>query len=299
MKENTLRAERKTLLLPDGSYMPRLGQGTWKMAEDDTVRERELRGLRYGIEKGITMIDSAEMYADGKAEGLTGDAIEGIDRSGLYLVSKVLPENANKRHMFSSVHRSLKLLGTDYLDLYLLHWRGDADLSEAVWCLESLREQEKIRRWGVSNFDVADMEDLWKVPDGRNCCVNQVLYNLGTRGVEYDLIPWQRERKIPFMAYSPVGQAGALVTQDGVSKARIVNDENVKEVARRRGISVLQLLLAFVLRLEDFAAIPKAVGLSHIDENAAALDIALTEEDLEQLSESFPAPKSKVDMEKY
>ena len=305
MTEQKNAGDRKQILLPDGSHMPRLGQGTWQMAEDDTQREREIRGLQYGIQKGITMIDSAEMYADGKAEGLAGDAIAqlgktaGTERSDLYLVSKVLPENANKKHMSSSVHRSLKLLGTDYLDLYLLHWRGDADLSEAVWCMEKLREEGKIRRWGVSNFDVKDMEDLMKVPDGRKCCVNQVLYNLGTRGIEYDLIPWQRERGIPFMAYSPVGQAGALVTQDGVSKARMVNDENVKAVALRRGISVVQLLLAFVLRFDDFAAIPKAVGSSHIDENAEALGITLTEEDLGQLSESFPPPVSKIAMEKY
>lgn len=305
MTEQKNEEDRKQILLPDGSYMPRLGQGTWQMAEDDTQREREIRGLQYGIQKGITMIDSAEMYAGGKAEGLAGEAIAGLgktagtERSDLYLVSKVLPENAGRKRMFSSAHRSLKLLGTDYLDLYLLHWRGDTDLSEAVWCMEKLREEGKIRRWGVSNFDVKDMEDLMKVPDGRNCCVNQVLYNLGTRGIEYDLIPWQRERGIPFMAYSPVGQAGALVTQDGVSKAAMMNDKNVKEVAQRRKISVVQLLLAFVLRLGDFAAIPKAVGLSHIDENAEALNITLTEEEVEQLSESFPAPDAKIAMEKY
>ena len=290
---------RKRVALPDGSYMPKLGQGTWQMAEDDGNYERELEGLRYGLDKGIRMIDTAEMYADGKAELLAGDAIRGKRREDLYIVSKVLPQNADRKHIFSSARRSLRLLDTDYLDLYLLHWREDADLAEMVWCMEKLKDDGLIRRWGVSNFDVKDMEDLWKVPDGHRCCVNQVLYNLGTRGIEYDLIPWQRERKIPFMAYSPVGQAGALVTQDGVSKMEMMQDRNVKEVAERKNISVVQLLLAFTLRFPDFASIPKATGRGHIDENAAALEIDLTEEDLEQLSRSFPAPADKVEMEKY
>ena len=260
----------KTVKLPDGSEMPKLGQGTWQMAEDDAKMEREIAGLRHGIERGIRMIDTAEMYAEGKAESLAGDAIKGLDRSELYIVSKVYPQNANKKHMFSSLERSLKLLGTDYLDMYLLHWREEAD-----------------------------MEDLWKVPDGHRCVMNQVLYNLGTRGIEYDLIPWQREHGVPFTAYSPVGQAGALVTQDGVSKAQMMSDKNVNEVAARLGVSVVQLLLAFSMRFDDFASIPKAVGFDHIDENAAALDIALSDADIEQLSASFPAPLKKIDIEKY
>lgn len=299
MAEGIIKRNIKKVKLPDGSELPKLGQGTWQMAEDDERREREIAGLRYGIESGITMIDTAEMYADGKAEALAGDAIKGMQREDVYIVSKVYPQNACKKHIFSSIDRSLKLLGTDYLDMYLLHWREDADLAEVVWCMEKLRDEGRIKRWGVSNFDVADMEDLMKVPDGHRCAMNQVLYNLGSRGIEYDLIPWQRERGIPFTAYGPVGQAGALVTQDGVSKAQMMNDPNVIEVASRLGISVVQLLLAFAMRFEDFAAIPKAVGFDHIDENAAAADIVLTDEDIEQLSASFPAPSEKIDMEKY
>ncbi len=289
----------KKIKLPDGSEMPKLGQGTWQMAEDDSKMEREIAGLRYGIERGISMIDTAEMYADGKAESLAGDAIKGTERSSLYIVSKVYPQNANKKHIFSSLERSLKLLETDYLDMYLLHWREDADLAEMVWCMEKLKDDGKIKRWGVSNFDVSDMEDLWRVPDGHRCVMNQVLYNLGTRGIEYDLIPWQREHNVPFTAYSPVGQAGALVTQDGVSKAQMMNDPNVNEVASRLGVSVVQLLLAFSMRFEDFAAIPKAVGFDHIDENVSSLDIVLSDSDIEQLSASFPAPSQKILMEKY
>lgn len=288
-----------TVQLPDGSSMQKLGQGTWKMGEDDRKAEKEVAGLQYGIDLGLSMIDSAEMYADGKAEMIAGRAIQRYDRKDIYLISKVYPQNACREHIYSSLDRSLKLLGTDYLDMYLLHWREDADLSEVVYLMEELKEKGKIRRWGVSNFDVADMEDLWKVPDGNKCCVNQILYNLGTRRIEYDLLQWQREKQVPFMAYTPVGQAGALVTEAGVSKEALMSDKNVLEVAEKHGISVVQLLLAFVLRLDDMIAIPKAVSPEHIDENAAALDIVLTDEDLEQLSASFPAPTEKKPMEKY
>lgn len=292
-------AFQETLRLPDGADMPRLGQGTWQMAEDDRRAEREIAGLRHGFKLGFRLIDSAEMYADGRSELLVGRALQGYRREDQFLVTKVLPENANRRRIYSSLNRSLAHLGTDWVDLYLLHWRGDADLSEAVACMEELKEQGKIRRWGVSNFDVQDMEDLWRVPDGHRCCVNQVLYNLGSRGIEYDLMPWQREKSIPFMAYCPVGRAGALVTQDHVSKERMTRDENVRAVAERHNCSIVQVLLAFVLRLQDMAAMPKAVGFDHIEENWAVRDICLTEEDLDRLSRSFPAPTEKVPMEKY
>lgn len=285
--------------LPDGAWMPRLGQGTWKLAEDDTKAEREIAGLRHGFDIGFKLIDTAEMYADGKSELLVGKALRGYNRADQFIVSKVYPENANRKRIYSSLDRSLTLLGTDYLDMYLLHWRADADLSEVVYCMEDLKAKGKIRRWGVSNFDVQDMEDLWKVPDGRNCCVNQILYNLGSRGIEYDLLGWQREHHVPFMAYCPVGQAGALVTQDNVSKERLMHDANVEAVAARHGCSKVQVLLAFVLRLPDFAAMPKAVGFDHIEENFAVKNIVLTEEDVEQLSASFPAPNEKIPMEKY
>ena len=292
-------AFQDTLRLPDGAEMPRLGQGTWQMAEDDTRAAREIAGLRHGFELGFRLIDTAEMYADGRSELLVGQALRGFPREQQFIVTKVLPQNANRRRIFSSLDRSLAHLGTDWVDLYLLHWRGDADLSEAVACMEELKQQGKIRRWGVSNFDVQDMEDLWRVPDGRNCCVNQILYNLGSRGIEYDLLPWQREKNIPFMAYCPVGQAGALVTQDRVSKEQMVRDDNVRAVAAAHGCSIVQVLLAFVLRLPDMAAMPKAVGFDHIDENWAVRGITLTDEDLDRLSRSFPAPTAKLPMEKY
>ena len=290
---------KNRILLPDGSSMSKLGQGTWQMGEDDEKLQREVDGLKHGIEIGIDLIDTAEMYADGKAENIVGNAIQDFDREKVYLLSKVYPENANRHRIYSSVQRSLKLMNADYLDMYLLHWREDAVLAEVVYCMEDLKDKGYIKRWGVSNFDVEDMEDLWKVTDGKNCAINQVLYNLGGRGIEYDLMPWQREHGVPFIAYGPVGQAGAQVTQDGVSKAALMGDKNVNEVAKRHNASVVQILLAFVLKEKDMVAIPKAVGFDHIDENAAALALELTEEDLEQLSSSFPAPTQKILMEKY
>lgn len=295
----SLVTERNRILLPDGSTMSKLGQGTWQMGEDDEKLQREVDGLKHGIEIGIDLIDTAEMYADGKAENIVGNAITEFDREKVYLLSKVYPENANRHRIYSSVQRSLKLMNADYLDMYLLHWREDADLAEVVYCMEDLKDKGYIKRWGVSNFDVEDMEDLWKVTDGKNCAINQVLYNLGSRGIEYDLMPWQREHGVPFIAYGPVGQAGAQVTQDGVSKAALMGDKNVNAVAKRHNASVVQILLAFVLKEKDMVAIPKAVGFDHIDENAAALALSLTEEDLEQLSASFPAPTKKILMEKY
>lgn len=287
------------ILLPDGSYIPKLGQGTWQMGDDDSKAEREVNGLCHGFEIGFKMIDTAEMYADGKSELLIGKALKKSNVKDQYIVTKVLPENANKNRIYSSLDRSLTLMGIDCADMYLLHWRADTDLSEMVYCMEDLKDKGKIKNWGVSNFDVEDMEDLFKVPDGNKCAVNQILYNLGCRGIEYDLLQWQREKKIPFMAYSPVGQAGALITQDNVSKEIIMKDANVKAVADRHNASIVQILLAFVLRLDDMIAIPKAVGPTHIDENYAAQNIILTDEDIEQLSASFPAPTSKVAMEKY
>lgn len=290
---------QKNILLPDGSYMPKVGQGTWQMGEDDNRYQAEIAGIRHGIEMGMRLIDTAEMYADGKAENVVGNAIKPFNREDIYVVDKVYPQNANKRHIYSSLEKSLKLLCSDYVDMYLLHWREDADLSEMVYCMEDLKDKGKIRRWGVSNFDVEDMEELWGVKDGNKCCVNQVLYNLGSRGIEYDLMKWQEEKKVPFIGYGPVGQAGAMTTQDGVSKAMLMSDSNVAEVAERRNISRIQLLLAFVLRFDNMAAIPKAVSYKHIEENAAAADIVLAEEDLKQLSRSFPEPTRKVNMEKY
>lgn len=283
--------EKHMLVLPDGRPMPRLGQGTWRMGEDDLKRKEEVAALRYGISLGMNLIDSAEMYAEGQAEDVAGEAIKTIRRQDVFLVSKVYPENANRQSIFQSCNQSLKRFGVKYLDLYLLHWREDADLAEVAYCMESLVQQEKIKGWGVSNFDTFDMEDLWKVPDGNKCAMNQVLYNLGSRGIEFDLMPWQRERNIPFMAYCPIAQGTSL-------RQELLEDKHVREVARIYDVTPMQILLSFVLRHEDVAAIPKAVVRDHVRQNAESITISLNEDDLAWISKSFPAPVSKMEMEK-
>ena len=280
-----------SMILPDGSFMPRLGQGTWMMGLDDTKKEEEVNALKYGLKLGMSLVDSAEMYADGKAEAIAGEAIRDTNRDSVFLVTKVLPWNAGKERIFQSCDRSLKFMGTDYFDLYLLHWRENADLAEVVYCMEKLVQDGKIKRWGVSNFDTADMEDLWKVPDGNKCAINQVLYNLGSRGIEYDLMPWQRERNIPFMAYCPVAQGGSL-------RDELLGNKFVLEVAAKHQATPIQILLSFVLRHKDMAAIPKAIKREHVEQNAAIKNIILSDEDVEYLSRSFPAPIRKIEMEK-
>jgi len=286
-----LQNENRTLLLPDGRGMPRLGQGTWRMGEDALTRAQEVAALRYGLSLGMNMIDSAEMYADGQAEDVAGEAIGVVKREEVFLVSKVYPENANRQSIFRSCDNSLQRFGVDYLDLYLLHWREDADLAEVAYCMETLVDQKKIRGWGVSNFDTSDMEDLWKVPDGNKCAINQVLYNLGSRGIEFDLMPWQRERNVPFMAYCPVAQGASL-------REELLEDKHVREVASKYQVTPMQILLSFVLRHDDVAAIPKAVERAHVRQNAASINIKLSEDDLAWISKEFPGPAFKMEMEK-
>lgn len=268
-----------------------MGQGTWRMGEDDWKREQEVAALRYGMSLGMNLIDSAEMYGDGQAEDVAGEAIQSVKREDVFLVSKVYPENANRRMIFDACDQSLKRFGVEYIDLYLLHWREDADLAEVAYCMETLVDQKKIKGWGVSNFDTMDMEDLWRVPDGNKCAINQVLYNLGSRGIEFDLMPWQRERNIPFMAYCPIAQGASL-------REELLDDRQVREVASKYNVTPMQILLSFVLRHEDMAAIPKAVERAHVKQNAASINIKLSEDDIAWISKAFPAPTSKMEMEK-
>ncbi len=285
------RKDGYSLILPDGTTMPKLGQGTWMMGESEEKRQAEVDALKFGLTLGMNLLDSAEMYADGRAEAIAGEAIRDADRSDVFLVSKVYPWNAGRDHLLKSCERSLENFGVEALDLYLLHWREDADLAEVVYGMEELIDKGKIRRWGVSNFDTEDMEALWKVTDGKNCAVNQVLYNLGSRGIEFDLMPWQRERGIPFMAYCPVAQGGSL-------REELLNNSDVWEAAQKHNATPIQILLSFVLRHEDMAAIPKAVRQEHVEQNAVVRGIRLSEDDIELLSRSFPAPVRKMPMEK-
>ncbi len=273
--------------LPDGAKVPALGQGTWFLGEQRARADQEQDALTAGVEAGMTLIDTAEMYGEGKAERLIGKTIAGMDRKNLFLVSKVYPHNAGRKNIFKSCMASMERMGTDYLDLYLLHWRGGIPLSETVACMEQLKKEGKIRRWGVSNFDTDDMEELWSVPGGRNCAVNQVLYHVASRGIEYDLLPWMREHGVPLMAYCPLAQGGDL--RRGLYQSRTLH-----EIAAAHGASIAQVLLAFVLRDGNTIAIPRSSKKAHTLDNAGADRLVLTEAELHAIDLEFAPPKRKV-----
>jgi len=267
----------RTTQLPSGEAVPVLGQGTWRMAEDARRRKDEIAALRSGLDLGMTLIDTAEMYADGAAEVLVGEAIDGR-RGEVFLVSKVLPENATERGTVAACERSLERLQTSYLDLYLLHWRGSAPLEATLEAFAVLVAGGKIRHFGVSNFDKSDMEELWDVPGGRRTATDQVLYNLSRRGIEYDLMPWCRSRNIPIMAYSPIEQG------------RILRNPKVRRIAKRLGATPAQVALAWTIRQDGVIAIPKAGNPAHTRENRAAADLLLAPDDLAALDREFPPP---------
>ncbi|GHU80192.1 aldo/keto reductase [Clostridia bacterium] len=274
----------------NGLQLPVLGQGAWHIGERPGKAEEEIAALRRGLELGLNLIDTAEMYGGGSSESLIGRALRDVRREEYILTSKVYPYNAGRKNIFSSCESSLKRLGTDHLDLYLLHWRGSVPLAETVDCMEELVKSGKIRRWGVSNFDTDDMRELWDVPGGSNCAVNQVLYHLGSRGIEYDLIPWMRGHDVAVMAYCPLAQAGSL-------KPGLLSNAALLDTAKKHGISVMQLLLAFTLRQEGLIAIPKAGSPAHAAENAAAADIRLPAEDWAEIDRAFPAPTRKMPLD--
>ncbi|MEW4411069.1 aldo/keto reductase [Clostridium sp. AN503] len=273
--------------LPDGASVPAIGQGTWFLGEQRSRMEQEKEALTAGVKAGMTLIDTAEMYGSGKAESLIGRTIAGMDRSSLFLVSKVYPHNAGRKNIFKSCLASLERMGTDYLDLYLLHWRGGIPLEETVECMEQLKKEGKIRRWGVSNFDTSDMEELWSVPGGKNCAVNQVLYHAASRGIEYDLLPWMREHHVPLMAYCPLAQGGDL-------RRGLYENAVLKNIAAAHGASISQVLLAFVVRDGSTIAIPRSSRKEHTLDNAGADGLALTEAELSAIDQEFPAPRNKV-----
>lgn len=279
----------KRLLLSDGTSIPRIGQGTWNMGNDVSLREQEVAALRLGVELGMDLIDTAEMYGDGRSELLVGDAIKGI-RDDVFLVSKVYPHNAGGERLARSCEESLKRLNTDHLDLYLLHWRGDIPIEETVEGMERLVSQGKIARWGVSNFDIDDMKKLISIAEGTHCTTNQVLYHLGSRGIESELLPWQRSHKIPVMAYSPLAQAGTL--RKGVRESEVV-----QEIALAHQATPLQIMLAWTIREKDIITIPKASSREHVIDNAAAGKITLSDEEMWKLDEAFPIPSWKVPLD--
>jgi diketogulonate reductase-like aldo/keto reductase len=265
--------------LPDGTLVPALGQGTWHVGDGQRPAAQEAAALRLGIDLGMTLLDTAEMYGDGASETVVGAAIAG-QRDRVFVVSKVYPHNATKRGTVAACERSLKRLGTDRIDLYLLHWRGAAPLAETVAAFETLRDAGKIRHWGVSNLDVADMQELAALPAGAACATNQVLYNPEHRGVEFDLLPWCAAQGMPIMAYSPVGQGG-----------RLLRSAALAPVARRHAATPAQIAIAWSLRRPDVISIPKATDVAHIRENAAATEIVLDETDLGEIDAAYPPPQ--------
>lgn len=280
----------KFIKLKNGDTIPRLGMGTWFLGEKQKTREQEIDALQAGIKAGVTLIDTAEMYGNGKSEVLIGEAIKPFDREKLYLVSKVYPHNAGRGKISRSLDQTLEHLGTDHLDLYLLHWRGSIPLRETVECMEEFVQQGKIKSWGVSNFDTDDMEELWSVPNGNHCVVNQVLYHLGSRGVEYDLLPWMVQHNVSLMAYCPLAQGGNL-------RKEMQRNPILLKIAEKHGITVMQLLLAFVLQNEHMIAIPRSGKKEHVLENTAVQGVTLSKEDLADLNKAYPAPGMKMQLD--
>jgi diketogulonate reductase-like aldo/keto reductase len=274
----------RTLRLLDGPEIPVLGQGTWCMAEDSRRRAGEVAALRAGIDLGMTLIDTAEMYGDGASEKLIAEALAGR-RADLFLVSKVLPHHATRKGTIAACEASLRRLGTDYLDLYLLHWRGQVPLGETLEALQTLVRDGKIRQWGVSNFDVSDMEELEQLAGSDKPAVNQVLYNLSRRGIEYDLIPWCAKRGIAVMAYSPVEQG------------RLLNHATLRRISERHKATPAQVALAWVLRQPGMIAIPKAGKVDHVADNRHALELQFSDDDLAELDRAFPPPTGPQPLE--
>lgn len=273
----------KTVTLPDGEQVPALGQGTWMIGERHDRRADEIAALRDGVDLGMTLIDTAEMYGEGASESLIGEALA-HRRDELFLVSKAYPQNASRARLPAACDASLKRLGTDRLDLYLLHWRGSVPLAETVDAMERLKAAGKIRHWGVSNLDTRDMAEL-VAAGGRACATDQILYNLGRRGPEHELLPWLAEHAMPVMAYSPVEQG------------RLIGNRALARIAERVGATAAQVALAWVMRRGGVIAIPKAGAVEHVRENRASADLTLSADDLAALELAFPLPRGRRPLE--
>ena len=268
----------KTVTLPGGERVPALGMGTWNIGDHRNTRAEEIATLRLGLDLGLRLIDTADMYGEGLSESLIGEAIAGR-RDEVFLVSKVYPHNASREGVVAACERSLRRLGTDRLDLYLLHWRGGVPLEETLAAFLALREAGKIRHFGVSNLDLGDMEELWEVPGGNEVAANQLLYNLSRRGIEFDLLPWQRAHGVPVMAYSPIEQA------------RLLRHAGLQRFAKAHGMTPAQAALAWLLASDDIIAIPKTGSRDRLRENLGALEHPLTAEQLAELDKLFPPPR--------
>lgn len=274
----------KTIELPSGQTIPVLGMGTWRMGENGQRRQGEIEALRRGLALGLSLIDTAEMYGEGEAEEVVAEAV-GNHRSDVFLVSKVYPHNASKQGAIAACESSLKRLNTDYIDLYLLHWRGSYPLAETLEAFQTLQRSGKIRDYGVSNFDTDDMQKALSLPGGRSIATNQVLYNLTRRGVELELLPWCQQQNIPMMAYSPIEQG------------RLLDDRMLEKIAQEKGVSAAQIAIAWLLHKDNVIVIPKASRIEHVEQNYAAMNLTLSAEDLATLDEAFPAPSRPIPLQ--
>lgn len=281
-----------TVVLKNGSEVPAIGLGTWYLGESPSRLKYEQDALWAGLEGGARLIDTAEMYGSGRSEKLVGSIVSQTKREDLYLVSKVLPINASRRELPQHFYRSLERMQTDYLDLYLLHWRGVHPFAETVEAMEALVAEGVLGSWGVSNLDLADMEELWDTPPGENCQVDQVLYHLASRGIEVDLQPKLREKQVAVMAYCPLAQGGTLREGKG-----LLAHPAVVKIAQARGISSAQVLLAWTIRDGHTIAIPRSASAEHSADNVKAMHLELSAEELAQLDAAFPAPTEPVPLD--
>ncbi|NEZ89639.1 aldo/keto reductase [Weissella paramesenteroides] len=271
-----------------GVEVPAIGIGTWHMGEDPSQEQREINAIRSGLDAGARLIDTAEMYGSGKSETLVGKALAPYQRDEIYLVSKVLPNNASQAKLARHLDETLHRLKTDYLDLYLYHWRGSVPLAETIAELDRMKQIGKIKSWGVSNFDVADMEELWELPAGKYAAVNEDLYNIEERGIEYDLLPWQDEHQVPLIAYSPVGGK-----QNELGTSMLTN-QVVREIADQHDVTPYVLLLAWIIRNGQAIAIPQTNNPEHATANMQATKLELTPAELKRLDQEYPKPNHKV-----
>lgn len=270
--------KQKTVTFRNGQQVSALGQGTWHMGKNSLKKIEEITALQTGIDLGLKVLDTAEMYNN---EELVGEAIKGL-RDKVFLISKVLPSNASLQGTIQACERSLKKLKTDYLDLYLLHWQGSYPFNETVSAMIKLQQEGKIKQWGVSNMDVSEMEEFFALPQGNTCAADQVAYNLQTRGIEFDLLPWANNKNMPVIAYSPIGEGN------------LVENKLLKEIAQKHQATSVQIALAWTIRNEGLIAIPKAGSVAHVKENYESLSIKLTLQDLELLDKLFPPPDKKI-----
>lgn len=271
---------RKVVTLPSGTNIPAMGLGTWHMGERIGDPKTERNALLHGLDLGANLIDTAEMYAGGGAERVVGDAVKGR-RDDVFIVSKVLPNNASFNGTIKACENSLQRMKIENIDMYLLHWPGSHPLEGTISAFEKLRLDGKIRHWGVSNFDLNDMQELYKLPAGKNCQINQVLYNLSRRGIEWDLLPWCQSMGLPIMAYSPLEQG------------RLLKDQRLEDISKEAGMSVAELSIAWTMRFQDVVSIPKASSLKHVEQNINAWNVSLPNSILSTLDKAFEPPMSK------